>query len=220
MTGFVVVANRLPASVTDRGWQRSPGGLVNALEPALRNRDGVWIGWAGVADARLDPFDFDGIRLHPVPLSGDDVRDFYEGFANSTLWPLYHDAVVAPAFHRHWWDRFVAVNRRFAGVAAELAAPGGTVWIHDYQLHLAPAMLRALRPDLRIGFFLHIPFPPAELFMNGVKRAVLDALAEPEDRRRCRMAAMRRRVFEHDVDHWAKSFLHALDVDDQPAITA
>ena len=175
MTGqqadFVVVANRLPVDL-ERGddgsenWKRSPGGLVTALEPMLRSRHGAWVGWPGVADADPDPFEDDGLQLHPVPLSADDVQDFYEGFSNDTLWPLYHDVVVPPTYHRHWWRAYVRVNERFAEATAEVAAQGATVWVQDYQLQLVPGMLRERRPDLRIGFFLHIPFPPQELFVQ------------------------------------------------------
>jgi trehalose 6-phosphate synthase len=168
---FVVVANRLPVDLeklpdgTER-WKASPGGLVTALEPMLRNREGAWVGWPGVADAEAAPFVDNGLQLHPVALSAKDVEDYYEGFSNGTLWPLYHDVVAPPAFHRHWWQAYVRVNQRFAEAVAEIAAPGAVVWIQDYQLQLMPAALRKLRPDLRIGFFLHIPFPPTELFQQ------------------------------------------------------
>jgi trehalose 6-phosphate synthase len=168
---FVVVANRLPVDLerlpdgTQR-WKRSPGGLVTALEPMLRSREGAWVGWPGLADAEVEPLVEDGLQLHPVRLSAQEVTDYYEGFSNGTLWPLYHDVVAQPAFHRHWWNAYARVNQRFAEVVAEVAAPGATVWIQDYQLQLLPAELRRLRPDLRIGFFLHIPFPPTELFMQ------------------------------------------------------
>ena len=132
----------------------------------LRSREGAWVGWPGVPDAELDPFVDDGLQLHPVALSEQEVEDYYEGFSNGTLWPLYHDVVAPPAFHRHWWQAYLKVNQRFAEAAAEVAAKGATVWVQDYQLQLLPAMLRELRPDLRIGFFLHIPFPPTELFMQ------------------------------------------------------
>jgi trehalose 6-phosphate synthase len=168
---FVVVANRLPVDLeklpdgTER-WKASPGGLVTALEPMLRNREGAWVGWPGIADAEAEPFVDNGLQLHPVSLSAKDVEDYYEGFSNGTLWPLYHDVVAPPAFHRHWWQAYVRVNKRFAEAVAEIAAKGAVVWIQDYQLQLMPAMLRELRPDLRIGFFLHIPFPPTELFQQ------------------------------------------------------
>ena len=175
---FVVVANRLPVDLertTDgqRRWTASPGGLVSALEPFLRSRKGAWVGWPGVPDVDVEEFDDDGLVLHPVSLSADEVRDYYEGFSNAPLWPLSPDVVERPVFDRAWWNSYVKVNRRFAQASAEVAAQGATVWIQDYQLQLVPAMLRELRPDLRIGFFLHIPFPPVELFMQMPWRAAI-----------------------------------------------
>lgn len=171
LSEFVVVANRLPVDLeTDedgsKNWKRSPGGLVTALEPILRQRDGAWVGWPGVADEKVDPIVVDGLRLFPVELTSQDLAEYYEGFSNDTLWPLYHDVLVAPTFERSWWHTYVAVNQRFAEETARCAADGATVWVQDYQLQLVPAMLRELRPDLTIGFFLHIPFPPVELFMQ------------------------------------------------------
>ena len=168
---FVVVANRLPIDMERSAdgtitWKRAPGGLVTALEPLLRRQRGAWIGWPGVVDGDEEPIVEDGLRLYPVRLSAEDVADYYEGFSNATLWPLYHDVVVKPIYHREWWDRYVDVNRRFAEATSRAAAKGATVWVQDYQLQLVPKMLRMLRPDLTIGFFLHIPFPPVELFMQ------------------------------------------------------
>jgi trehalose 6-phosphate synthase len=161
---LVIVANRLPVYRVDGGWETSPGGLVSALMPMLQRRRGVWLGWAGSGTDDLGPFSHEGLLNVPVPLSEDEIRDYYEGFANSTLWPLYHDACQPPQFHRHWWGPYVAVNQRFAETVAREAAPGASVLVQDYHLQLVPGMLRGLRPDLRIGFFLHIPFPPVELF--------------------------------------------------------
>jgi trehalose 6-phosphate synthase len=179
---MVVVANRLPVDRVEAPdgtmtWRPSPGGLVTALEPVLRRHHGAWIGWPGGDVEDLDPFEQDGLTLVPVPLSGDEIEEYYEGFSNGTLWPLYHDVIVAPEFHREWWDAYVRVNQRFAQRAADLAARDAVVWIHDYQLQLAPQMLRELRPDLRIGFFLHIPFPPTELFMQlPWRRRIIEGL--------------------------------------------
>jgi len=173
---FIVVANRLPVDLerlpdgTER-WKHSPGGLVSALEPFLRAHSGAWLGWPGVPDVEVDKFADDGIWLHPVTLTSDEVRDYYEGFSNATLWPLYHDVVATPVFDRGWWDAYVRVNKRFAEACAKIAAPGAVVWVQDYHLQLVPGLLRALRPDLRIGFFLHVPFPPPELFMQLPWRA-------------------------------------------------
>jgi trehalose 6-phosphate synthase len=165
----VVVANRLPVDqVTDPDgttrWQRSPGGLVTALEPFVAGRGGAWVGWSGSAGEAPEPFESGGMQLIPVALSEEEVDHYYEGMSNASLWPLYHDVVEKPEYHRTWWDAYVQVNKRFADRAAEVAAEGAIVWVHDYQLQLVPAMLRQRRPDLTIGFFLHIPFPPYELF--------------------------------------------------------
>jgi trehalose 6-phosphate synthase len=179
---LVIVANRLPVDrvTLDDGtteWRRSPGGLVSALDPVMRANDGTWIGWPGGIDGELEPFEDDGLHLVPMSMSTEEVEEFYEGFSNGTLWPIYHDVVAKPEFHREWWDRYVSVNRRFAEKAAEVAAEGATVWVHDYQLQLVPQMLRELRPDLRIGFYLHIPFPPQELFQQlPWRRQILEGL--------------------------------------------
>ncbi|WP_340537143.1 alpha,alpha-trehalose-phosphate synthase (UDP-forming) [Nocardioides sp. GXZ039] len=184
---LVIVANRLPVDrvpLPDGGWEwkPSPGGLVAALEPVMRANDGTWVGWPGgpVEDAdpsELEPFDADGLHLVPVGLTAEEIELFYEGFANGTIWPIYHDLVAKPEFHREWWDSYVRVNEQYAAKAAEVAAEGATVWVHDYQLQLVPQMLRDLRPDLRIGFYLHIPFPPAELFAQlPWRRQILEGL--------------------------------------------
>ncbi|GGL95338.1 alpha,alpha-trehalose-phosphate synthase (UDP-forming) [Glutamicibacter protophormiae] len=180
---FVVVANRLPVDrVTNpdgtQGFRRSPGGLVTALEPVMAASEGAWVGWHGGVDEELDSFDKDGIHLVPVPLSEDDLELYYEGFSNSTLWPLYHDVIVPPSYHRTWWDRYKKINQRFADAVLRIAAPNATVWVHDYQLQLVPRLLRLARPDLKIGFFLHIPFPAASLFSQlPWRKQILQGLA-------------------------------------------
>ncbi|GED96760.1 alpha,alpha-trehalose-phosphate synthase (UDP-forming) [Gordonia crocea] len=167
---FVVVANRLPVDKAvlpdgEVSWKRSPGGLVTALEPILRSHTGAWVGWSGVPDSDDNP-DIEGLDIRAVPLSSAEIAEYYEGFSNATLWPLYHDVIAKPEYHREWWNAYVAINERFAKATAEVAGPGALVWVQDYQLQLVPQMLRDLRPDLKIGFFLHIPFPPVELFMQ------------------------------------------------------
>ena len=179
---FVVVANRLPVDRVEQedgtaDWRPSPGGLVTAFEPVMRRRQGAWVGWHGAADEELEPFEHEGLTLAPVPLSSSEVEDYYEGFSNATLWPLYHDAIAPPQFRREWWDTYVIVNQRFADHVAEVAAEGAVVWVQDYHLQLVPQMLRLQRPDLRIGFFLHIPFPPTELYVQlPWRRQILEGL--------------------------------------------
>ena len=179
---FVVVSNRLPVErVVEHGqssWRRSPGGLVAALSPVMARNAGAWVGWHGAPDETLERFDHDVFHLAPVPLSAEEVQAYYEGFSNATLWPLYHDVIAPPEFHRTWWNSYRQVNRRFAERTAEIAAENATVWVQDYQLQLVPKMLRELRPDLTIGFFNHIPFPPLEIFAQlPWRRAVLDGLS-------------------------------------------
>jgi alpha,alpha-trehalose-phosphate synthase [UDP-forming] len=179
---FVVVASRLPVDRVEgpdgeAEWRPSPGGLVTALEPVMREAGGVWIGWSGDAGPAPGPFEAGGLHLVGIGLSEAEVGLYYEGFCNATLWPLYHDVIAPPQFHRRWWDAYVTVNRRFAQAAAEQAAPRATVWVHDYQLQLVPRMLRELRSDVRIGFFNHIPFPGYEIFAQlPWRRQVVEGL--------------------------------------------
>jgi len=163
----VIAANRLPVmrdDSTESGWTPSPGGLVRALLPMLRASGGTWVGWTGNPDDHAEPFNVDGVDLHPVSISEEEVELYYEGFSNDGLWPLYHDALRESTYDVAQWDAYHRVNERFAVTLANIAPPKAIVWIHDYQLQLVPAMLRSQRPDVTIGFFLHIPFPPSELF--------------------------------------------------------
>lgn len=179
---LVIAANRLPvdrfvAADGTTTWRRSPGGLVTAMDSVMQGRDGAWVGWDGEAGGVLEPFVTGGMYLRPVELSAQEVEDYYEGFSNDTLWPIYHDVIVQPSFHREWWRAYQLINRRFAEAVAEVAAPGATVWVQDYQLQLVPAMVRELRPDVRIGWFNHIPFPGVELFAQiPWRRALLEGL--------------------------------------------
>lgn len=167
---LVVIANRLPVNAVETTsgpvWERSPGGLVTALEPVAATHRTTWIGWAPDDAAGKPPATHDGISLQPVELSRELNEAFYSGFSNGTLWPLYHDAIFVPEFNAEWWHAYVTVNERFAEATAEVAPKNATVWVHDYQLQLVPQLLRHLRADVRIGFFLHIPFPAQELYMR------------------------------------------------------
>lgn len=175
---FVVIANRLPVDHhPEHGWSRSPGGLVTALEPVMRETMGAWVGWPGTANLELEPFEFEETLLVPVTLSAEEVELYYEGFSNDTIWPLYHDVIAAPVYRRAWWEAYVKVNTRFAQTAADTAAPGATVWVQDYQLQLVPQLLRDLRPDLTIGYFHHIPFPAYGIYAQlPWRRQVVEGL--------------------------------------------
>ena len=136
----------------------SPGGLVAAVAPSLRGKSSAWVGWDGSDSGETDDFVAEVISLLPVSLSASLVERHYEGFSNGTLWPLFHDVGVEPEFDSSWWEAYREVNATCAARAAEVAEPGGIVWVHDYQMMLVPALLRKLRPDVTIGYFHHIPF--------------------------------------------------------------
>ena len=162
---LVVVANRLPITWTEgQGWQPSAGGLVTALEDAFGGNEVHWVGWPGAEESA--PADWNGIRLHSVPLSDADVAGYYDGMANSCLWPLMHDGLRDARVDWDWWHTYQEVNERFAAAVAEVAPRRATVWVHDYHLLLLPLLLRQRRPDLRIGYFHHVPFPPPIIFQR------------------------------------------------------
>jgi trehalose 6-phosphate synthase len=171
---LVAYANRLPVSRARQGWRPSAGGLVAALRPALEQEAGAWVGWNGGVDdvpERVDGLDID---LCPVGLSRRQVEEYYHGFANRTLWPLLHGLIEQPVYERRWWQTYRDVNRRFA----EVGTGGEAIrWVHDYHLMLVPQLLRRAGAKGPIGFFLHIPFPPPEIFARLPWRAqVLDGL--------------------------------------------
>jgi trehalose 6-phosphate synthase len=214
-SSLVVVANRLPLddnAAPDGAceWRRSPGGLASALKAILEPTPATWVGWGGgVGPAPALP-DIGTLRIRPVGLSEEELRGYYEGFANSTLWPLYHDAVEQPVFDRGWWETYRAVNRRFAEAAAEVAEPGAAIWVQDYHLQLVPQLLREMRPDLLIGFFMHVPFPPPELFMQLPRRVELLAGMLGAD-----LVGFQRPQAAHNVAQLATKLLGAVATDDE-----
>jgi trehalose 6-phosphate synthase len=175
---LIVVSNRLPfAFHRDQAgrWRAEPGrgGLVTALLPVLRHRGGVWIGWPGSAgdsaglNEELAAVGKDaGYTLKGVPLSAEEVRNFYEGFSNEIIWPLFHDMQLPSNFDPAYWRTYCDVNRKFARAVHEASAAGDFVWVHDYHLMSVAAELRRLGSDARTGFFLHIPFPPPDIYLK------------------------------------------------------
>jgi len=167
---ILIVSNRLPftAHRGPRGIERRPsaGGLVSALEPVLRKRGGTWVGWPGIALKKGERIGTGGkaYEVAPVRLSETEVNRYYQGFSNRTLWPLLHSLHERAIFDRRDWEAYQEVNERFADVASEAAAEADLVWIHDYHLMLAPRPLRRALPDSRLAFFLHVPFPPYDVF--------------------------------------------------------
>lgn len=174
---LLIASNRLPIALTqdqEGTWRREPGsgGLVTALEPVLRRRGGVWVGWPGVLDGQVPDLEAVLAResgdapysVEPVPLTADERRDFYLGFSNEILWPLCHGLQARCNYQRRYWDAYRRVNRRFGDAIARVARPDDFIWVHDYHLMAVGEELRARGLRQRVGFFLHIPFPPVDVF--------------------------------------------------------
>ncbi len=183
---FVVVSNRLPVAIykEDDIWKikPSPGGLVTALVPTMRQAQGLWIGWPGCtpeapAEKLLSELENRDYDLKPVLLTEEEVRRYYRGFANQSLWPLFHDLLGQFSFDTQNWLTYVDVNRKFAEVVVGSVDPESFIWVHDYQLILVGRYLRELGFHRQLSFFLHIPFPSPDLFQRmPVGRELLEAL--------------------------------------------
>jgi trehalose 6-phosphate synthase/phosphatase len=176
---LIVVSNRLPFILrrgADGQWQTKPGsgGLISALVPTLRNRGGVWVGWPGITDGDAGELESVlteltqgvGYRLKPVVLSEQQQHGFYYGFSNEIIWPLFHDLQSNCNFDPEYWRTYQVVNRKYAKAVAGLAAPDDFIWVHDYHLMQLATELRQMQLKNRIGFFLHTPFPPLDIFLK------------------------------------------------------
>lgn len=176
---LIVASNRLPFVLgqgADDEWRIEPGagGLVTALVPVLQDRGGVWIGWPGSVEVKGDALEQvldratrrTPYQVKPVLLTEEERDDFYYGFANEVIWPLFHDFPGYCTFDPDYWKAYKAVNRKFARVIAAASGPDDLVWVHDYHLMSVAQELRTLGVSSRIGFFLHIPFPPADLYVK------------------------------------------------------
>jgi trehalose 6-phosphate synthase/phosphatase len=172
---LIVISNRLPAKLrsTTAGWraEKSSGGLATAMNPILRRRGGVWIGWPGESAGIRDPKrqeiidrwkTVDGLVSVEIPV--EVVKHFYEGYSNQTLWPLFHHFPSRLTFDPKGWAAYRTANMLFRDAAVKEYREGDLLWVHDYQLMLLPKLLREALPGAAIGFFLHIPFPSSEVF--------------------------------------------------------
>lgn len=177
MGRIINVSNRLPVRVgADGTVTTTAGGLASALDGAELGDDLVWIGWPGEASETLSDMaavraNLHALNIKPVFLTKAELDGFYEGYANSTLWPIVHYMIERARFDGGWWETYRQVNQRFADAVLETAKPGDIVWIHDYHLVLMPRMLRAKAPNLHIGFFLHTPFCSSDVFRTLPERA-------------------------------------------------
>jgi len=174
MPKTIIVSNRLPVKLTknDDGYQFSPseGGLATGLGSIYKQGDNIWIGWPGLEvtednDKNYVTDKLKELSLLPVFLTQEEITEYYEGFSNSVLWPVFHYYASTYAnYEQSNWDFYKEVNQKFSETVLKIAEPGDTIWIHDYQLLLLPVLIRKKMPDVSIGFFLHIPFPSYEMF--------------------------------------------------------
>ncbi|MFC2022986.1 trehalose-6-phosphate synthase [Chloroflexota bacterium] len=187
---LVIVSNRLPIAFTkvDSGkWQIQPGtgGLVTALAPLLGKRGGLWVGWPGTPEkADLDkPLAIAsqdlGYIIEPVSLTKEEINEYYFGFSNEILWPLFHDLLTRCNFDPNYWSAYQAVNRKFAEVTSKNTKREDYIWVHDYHLMLVAKELHSIGVENKVGFFLHTPFPPLDIFLKLPWRTqILSALLE------------------------------------------
>ncbi|HEY8929437.1 MAG TPA: bifunctional alpha,alpha-trehalose-phosphate synthase (UDP-forming)/trehalose-phosphatase [Mucilaginibacter sp.] len=174
MSKTIIVSNRLPVKIQKNGdeYTSSPseGGLATGLGSIYKKGNNKWIGWPGVeiseeADRQAITNQLEEMSLVPVFLDQEEINQYYEGFSNEILWPIFHYYTSTYAVYRESnWDYYNVVNQKFCDAILAIAEPGDIIWIHDYQLLLLPKMVRKVLHDVSIGFFLHIPFPSHEMF--------------------------------------------------------
>lgn len=170
---LIIASCRLPLKISENDrkleFTKSEGGLATGLHSLETEAEKIWIGWPGkeVTDPEVQHqivSELSKMNIIPVFLSSYQITSFYEGYSNSTLWPMFHYFYIYTHYEKSYWESYVEVNRLFCDKIASVYSKGDIIWVHDYQLMLVPGMLRQRFPDACIGFFLHIPFPSYELF--------------------------------------------------------
>lgn len=173
MSKTIIVSNRLPVKLVENNGEftliPSEGGLATGLGSIYEQSGNVWVGWPGMevneelAREKIT-HELNIKNLKPVFLTQDEINQFYEGFSNEVLWPVFHYMPTYARYNKSYWEAYLNVNKKFRDIILDVAEPGDTIWVHDYQLLLLPGLVRAVLPDITIGFFQHIPFPSYELF--------------------------------------------------------
>jgi trehalose 6-phosphate synthase len=175
MPKLIVVSNRVSTPAKNGG--PSVGGLSMALADALSDTGGLWFGWSGETTSTFEPAPavqkVSGMTIATIDLQAEDVSEYYNGFANTVLWPLFHHRIDLTHYERAFGDGYERVNARFADAIVPLVQEGDLIWIHDYHLIPLGQELRKRGVQNRIGFFLHIPWPARELMMTLPRHADL-----------------------------------------------
>jgi trehalose 6-phosphate synthase/phosphatase len=175
MSKLIIVSARLPFEIVEDGTDRDIINRVGSISPGLnafyRYLRCSWIGWDGneiieISEKQKGIIDekFRKQKCFPVDLDKDEISNYYYGFCNRTIWPLFHYFAQLSELNTGFWDYYYRVNSKFAGKVLELAEAGDKIWVHDFHLMLVPRMVREANPNLSIGFFMHIPFPSFEIF--------------------------------------------------------
>lgn len=219
MPKTIIVSNRLPIKISKEGgklaYKPSAGGLATGLGSIYKKGNNLWLGWPGIyvnteKDKKTVVKDLTKENMRPVFLTKKDINKYYEGFSNSTIWPLFHYFLQYVDFSDDLYDSYVKVNKIFAENILKYAEKGDTIWIHDYQLLLVPQMVREKLPDASIGFFNHIPFPSYEMFrslpwrkelLNGMLGADLIGFHTYDDMRHFLSAVSRIVGIDHEMGH-------------------
>jgi len=175
MSKTIIISNRLPLKIKLENdlleVEPSVGGLATGLKSFHNEGNSLWIGWSGLTEEELSDEQNKEVeklvkeaKCDVVSLTQQDLDNFYYGFSNRTLWPLFHYFMEFTEFEKDFWESYKAVNQKFADKVMEHAEDGDTVWVHDYQLLLLPKLIKDKKPNTTIGFFLHIPYPSYEIF--------------------------------------------------------
>lgn len=168
-----IISNRLPVKIVRKGnkllFERSEGGLATGLASLEGSSEKHWIGWPGIYveeenEKKTITAELEKMNFHPVFLTKEQIKNYYEGYSNSTLWPLCHYFCAYTLHKDIYWMAYKEVNRLFHDQAVRLISSDDVVWVQDYQLMLLPALIRETLPNASIGYFHHIPFPSYELF--------------------------------------------------------
>lgn len=175
---IIVTSNRIPCSLSmdsdgNIKYKKGIGGLVTALDPILSKNGGLWIGWDGQTGGKTpkikkvcitDECGKISYSVECVHLTKKEIRNYYHGFSNRSIWPLFHGFIFQSYFNSDYWKTYVSVNKKFSSIILKKITRDNLIWIHDYHLTLLPGILKESRPELKILFFLHIPFPNYEIF--------------------------------------------------------
>ncbi len=214
MNRLLLVANRLPIRITKRlgelRFTPSPGGLATGLSSLSKSYECLFVGWPGIASGKLTTEDLVQIsknlsdeKCSPIFLSQKQIENYYWGFSNKTVWPLFHYLPLNAVYENRFWQTYKQVNQAFCDEVINITKSGDTIWIHDYQLMLLPRLIRQKLADVKIGFFLHIPFPSFELFrqlpwreeiLNEVDQLRSEISSKIKKRQRTKLNYLRREL--------------------------